>query len=246
MPAIAMGLFLPDQHSSDRTDVALRRCLWSCLLCQVGALEAAALAGTNLLTARYFLSIVVPGVLLAATAVARVPRLAAAVAVLAFAVITGQGLVMTKLASGTFSGVGDEGWRAAVTDLSARLRNEPQPLVFYRAGFVEEDVLPLGSPPAATLAPLRSPGAAPFAAPVKSLTFRWNRAARQEYFERTIAPDIRSASRFFVLSRQWTPEGVSYPEEFAGWIAGNWPATFEVARQRFGGVELLEFRRRVR
>ena len=70
-PAIAIGALTGDRRPEAPLEIALHRCLIICLLCQVCALEVAAFAGTNLLTARYFLSTLVPAVLLAAAALAR-------------------------------------------------------------------------------------------------------------------------------------------------------------------------------
>jgi hypothetical protein len=208
----------------------------------VGTLEVAALAGMNLLNTRYFLSILVPGLLLAAAALTRIRPGEVVAALVGFVIITGGNLIETKTLTGTFSGTGSEDWRGAVTELTGRLTGTPDPLVLFRSGFVEEDAPPLGSPPAATLAPLRSPGRDAFEWPVRSLTFRWNTSAREEYFAHTLAPEVGRSSRFFVLSAMSGAEQASYPDRFVLWVEENWPARFQAVPTRFGGVVLLEFR----
>jgi hypothetical protein len=196
----------------------------------------------NLLSARYFFAILVPGLLLAATALTRVRAGEAVAALLGFAIITGTTLTATKRATGTFSGIGYDDWRGAVAELSTRLRGVQDPLVLFRSGFVEEDVPPLGSPSAATLAPLRSPGHDAFDWPATSLTFRWSNPWREEYFERTLFPEVQRSSRFFVLSARSATGPDIYADEFVQWVEEKWPARFQAARTRFGGVEIVEFR----
>lgn len=245
VPAIVMGLTDPShQRDANRVENALRRSLMVSIVFHVVTLEGAALAGMNLLSARYFLAILVPGLLLAAMALTQVCRAEMAAALLAFGIITGGTLILTKRETGTFSGNGYQNWKGAVDELSARVRSEQNPLILFRSGFVEEDVLPLGRPTSATLAPLRSPGRDRFGAPVRSLTFRWNRPARQEYFEHSIAPEVTEASRFLLLSSTGGTEKTGYTDQFVKWIEDTWPAKFQIDRDSFGGVELLEFRRK--
>ena len=242
LPAIAIGLLEePLRRSKDPVSHALRRSLWCCLLVHVGTLESAALLGVNLLSARYFLCLVIPGVALAADALTRVRSGEAVAALVAVTIITTSGLVSTKAASGSFSGAGSDDWRSAVATLSERVSGDQAPLVFYRSGFVEEDLLPVGAPPAATLAPLRSPGRRPFSTPVRSLTYRWDRPSRQLYFDEVVVPAVANSPHFHVLSSRYGPEAVSYPELFVAWVEETWPGRFETRRTSFGGVELLEF-----
>lgn len=242
LPAIAIGLLEePLRRGKDPVSHALRRSLWCCLLVHVGTLESAALLNVNLLSARYFLCLVIPGVALAADGLTRVRSGEAVAALVAVTIITTSSLVSTKAASGSFSGAGSDDWRSAVATLSERVSGDQAPLVFYRSGFVEEDLLPVGAPPAATLAPLRSPGRRPFSTPVRSLTYRWDRPSRQLYFDEVVAPAVADSPRFHVLSSRYGPEAVSYPELFVAWVERTWPGRFEPRRTSFGGVELLEF-----
>ena len=179
LPAIALGEAL-GRRDGDRVAQASRWSLWLCLVVHIGTLELAALGGMNLLDTRYFLAILVAGVLLAATALSRIRAGEAAAGLLGFAIITGGELAATKRSSGSFSGIGHDNWRGAVCELSQRLRGVSSPVVLYRSGFVEEDATPMGTPVAATLAPLRSPGRHAFEWQVTSLTYRWSHPRRAE------------------------------------------------------------------
>jgi len=129
-----------------------------------------------------------------------------------------------------------------VDELTGRLQGASEPpLVLFRSGFVEEDVPPIGSPGAVTLAPLRSPGREPFAWPVTSLTFRWDNPARPAYFEAVIAPAIEGRSRFFVLSPTFSPEPMTYVDQLMRWVEETWPGRFSVNPRGFGSVALIEF-----
>lgn len=245
LPAIVLGEAV-GRRDSDRVASVLERSLWISLLFHVGTLGLAALGGMNLLSLRYFLVILVPGSLLAAAALARLRRGEAVAALVGFAILAGGNLAVVKRLTGTFSGIGFEEWRGAVGELSERLRGVRDPLVLFRSGFVEEDAPPLGSPAAATLAPLRSPGRGPFAWQTRSLTYRWDNSRREQYFERTLLPEVRGSSRFFVLSSRVGVEPENYPDEFVQWVEEKCPAEFQAVRTTFGGVELLEFRRQAR
>lgn len=247
LPAIFLALVEPlRRRDTDDLERAVRQSLLICLVIQIATLEVAALAGTNLLNWRYFISSIIPGVLLAGAALARASKSEAAIVVLGFTFITAWSLISAKRTTGTFSGIGYEDWRGAVTELSARISSDPDPVVFFRSGFVEEDAAPLGSPPAATRAPLRSPGRQAFAAPVTSLTFRWGHPAREAYFEQTVRPLVTGTSHFFLLSARGAPGGVNYPDQFVRWVETKWPASFAPACTSFGVVELCEFRHKER
>ena len=224
----------------EHDEPSITRGLLICILFHIAVLEAAAMLGVNLLHGRYFVSAVVPAVLLASVALARARRGEAVVVVAAFAIITGAGLLATKSVTGTFSGIGYEDWRGAVADLSTRIRGQRDPLVFYRSGFVEEDAAPLGAPPQTTLAPLRSPGRSGLAVRVRPLNFRWSHAGREDYFARAVAPAIDMSAHFFVVGLP-ANAGISYFNEFVAWVEAQWPGRFRVDRTRHGAVEVIEF-----
>jgi len=226
----------PPRGDAGRTEAALAMALLICLLFQLAIIESASFVGINLLRSRYLVSIVVPALLFVAGTLARASTEKVVVVVTVFAIMTAMSLQVTKKQLGTFSGMGFENWRGAVSDLSGRIRSEPEPLVFFRSGFVEEDIVPLGNPPPVSRAPLRSPGAKPFAAAVIPLSFRWGHPLRERYFQERIVPAISSASHFFVLG----PKD-DYMEGVDEWVASKWPHRFAVARADYGLVELLEF-----
>lgn len=245
VPILVMTLVRPPVR--DESD-GIGRASWQSLLISIGfhvvTLELAAIAGTNLLSPRYFMATLIPAALVAAASIVRFRRRDLLIGLSGFAVVTAAPLAAAKWAAGTFTGIGYEDWRGAVAHLSARIRLEADPVVLFRSGFVEEDRPPLGSPPAVTQAPLRSPGQPPFPAPVTSLTFRWGTPAQQRYFETTIKPLIARTSRFHVLTSVGTAGRDRYPDLFVRWVEATWPARFHTARTSYGGVELLEFSRR--
>jgi hypothetical protein len=102
----------------------------------------------NLLSPRYLVSIVIPAVLFVSVTVTRAHAGEVRVAVLtSFLVITGAWFMAVKTATGSFSGIALQDWRGAIADLTTRIQDEPEPLVLYRSGFVEDDVMPLGEKP---------------------------------------------------------------------------------------------------
>jgi hypothetical protein len=242
LPTLMLGFVATRRREADPVGDALTRCLWLAGIGHVTAILALALAGLNLLTPRYFLAIVTPALLLCGTTLVRLRAGEAVAALLGFAILTGGGLLSTKLASGSLTGAGFDDWRGAVTELRGRVAGENSPVILYRSGFVEEDAVPLGRPTAATRAPLRSPGQPAFPAAVRPLTFRWSHPDRPEYFANAIAPVIAAAPRFFVLTARWSSSGLPYPEQLSSWIAERWPGRFAETVTKFGGVELMEYR----
>jgi hypothetical protein len=240
---IAVGLSQPPRRGeTGRIEAALAKALLICVLFQIGVIESASTAGINLLDSRYLVSILVPAILFVAVTLARVSTAEAIAILTAFAVLTAAPLVRMKKATGTFSGAGFENWRDAVSDLSSRIRNDTEALVFFRSGFVEDDTVPLGVPPPTTRAPLRSPGQKPFPVAVVPLNYRWLHPSREKYFDERLAPIITTASHFYVLGTTGDPGVGDYMELFARWVESRWPSRFVVVRTHYGRVELLEFR----
>ena len=218
-----------------------RRTLWVTIITPVILLEAAALGGVNLLHPRYLQALVIPGVLLAAAPVPRLRPIMVCAGLLWFSVTSAAGFIQTRKLTGTYSGMGYEDWRGAVDALSTRLGRTPDAPVLYRSGFVEEDGLPLGSPPETTLAPLRSPGHERVRWKVRSLSFRWNNPARERYFEDDLGPALDQSRVFYFLGGASGFEPELYSDRFVAWVQRRWPNRFTVARTRFGWVELLTF-----
>jgi hypothetical protein len=218
---------------------ALQGTLLICLLVQVAALEAAGLAGMNLLSPRYFVSIVIPGVLFVSVTVIRARAVEVRAAVLAsFLAVIGALFMASKTATGSFTGSTFQDWRGAIAELSTRIRDEPEPLVLYRSGFVEEDVMPLGHPPPVDSAPLRSPGRPAFPIDVVPLNFRWTHPHRDAYFEQRIAPRVQPKSRFYAIGNG------SYMDACVEWVESHWPGRYRLRRADYGDVQLLQFEAR--
>ena len=220
---------------------ALRTALLICLACQMAAIAGAALAGTNLLSGRYVLSILIPAVVFVGTALPRAKPEAVMATLIVFAVATGAVFQWTKEARGSFSEMGYQNWRTAVDDLRARIGHQRNALVLFRSGFVEEDFVPLGSPPPGVLAPLRSPGRPPFPTAVVPLNFRWAHPLRDTYFNTVIAPKVDEASVFFVIGARGDATVGNYMTKVVEWVQSRWPGRHRVRRTPYGGVELIEF-----
>jgi hypothetical protein len=203
------------QRRIDPVDSAL---LFS-LVGTVVLLEAAWLTGRNLVSARYGGPIAVAAVVLAARCASRLARAETRLAALAFVAITLSAYVRTWNATGSFSGLGVEDWRQTVASATSMAR-EPGTVVLFRSGFVEEDLLPLGVPHAATRSPLRSPGAQPFPTLPVSLTHSWSVAGRRGYFENAVRPRLIDATRVLVIAQRATePEG-RYIDNVVAWCLG--------------------------
>lgn len=240
---LIVGLSQPrPRGDTGAVEAALAKALLISVLFHIAILEAASIVGINLLDGRYFVSILVPAMLFVAIALARASTGEVVTILTVFVLATSTSLIAPKKLTGTFSGLGFENWRDAVSDLSGRIRNEPEPLVFFRSGFVEEDTNPLGAPPQTTRAPLRSPGQKPFTAAVTPLNYRWLNPLRETYFQERIVPVVSTASHFFVLGNIHDPNFANYIDLFAGWVESTWPSRFAVNRTDYGRVELLEFR----
>ncbi len=237
--ALSVGLLIGCIQLWVRRDMtsferAVQGTLLTCLLVQVAALEASPLVGMNLLSPRYFVSIVIPAVLFVSVTVIRARPAEVRVAVLAsFLVVTGALFMASKRATGSFSGGTFQDWRGAVADLATRIRDEREPLVLYRSGFVEEDVMPLGHPPPADFAPLRSPGRPSFPVEVVPLNFRWAHPYRDAYSSSASLPAWTQESRFYAIGTG------SYMDGFVEWVESHWPGRYRLRRADYGDVQLL-------
>ena len=248
--ALSVGLLIGCSELWTRRDTgsverALQGALLLCLLVHVATLEGAALGGMNLLSGRYFVSIAIPAALFVSVALVRARAGELTIAVFAmFAATTGASLMVSKMATGSFSGITVEDWRGAVADLTTRIRDEREPLVLYRSGFVEDDVMPLGDPPPTVFAPLRSPGRQSFPVEVVPLNFRWAHPLRDAYFERRIAPRVGATSHFYVIGSAGDASIGSYMNGFVEWLESHWPGRYNMRRTDYGEVQLLEFEAR--
>ena len=216
--------------------------------CQIGSLQLLAYLGTNLLHGRYMIVIVIPAVLLASLALARVPRTLAFIPLVYWLVfVVGLFIIDFKI-YGSFSRVGLQDWRKAVVCLDTLLRDEPKTPVLYRSGFVEEDKLLDGQTTAATLSPLRSPGHEIVSWNIIHLTYSWLKPGRETYFAQTVKPVIRSAHIFYYLSCAGCFDSVTvrYSDALLDWVEQTFPGRFQSEFIQAGrGITLIRFESRV-
>ena len=220
------------------------RLLWMAAAAPALFLLGLALGGTNLLEARYLLSLTVPASVLAARGILALPA--------AHGILAGLCWVSWNLfyfaacfyLSGSFSGAGRQQWRQALSHLEGLIPPGQAVPVLYRSGFVEEDRRPQGPVSEATLAPLRSPGRQPPAWILVPLTYRWRRLPlREQYFDRTVTPAIEGAQVFYLLSCENGP--VDYPDRLEEWVEKRYPGRFHRERLRAArGIVLIHFRAR--
>ena len=241
LAGIVLGIVQLSRREEAPVAGGLRAALLICLAFQGAVIAGASLVGINLLTGRYVLSMLIPAVVLVGTTIARTNTESVIAILVVFAVASGAVYQRTKVTRGSFSGIGYQNWRTAVDDLSARIDRDPTALVLFRSGYVEEDFVPLGTPPPGVFAPLRSPGRPPFPTMVVPLNFRWAHPAREEYFAQVIAPKVEHASHFFVIGARADATVGNYMTRVAAWVDSQWPAKYRVRRTDYGGVELLEF-----
>jgi hypothetical protein len=229
---------LPGQ-GRDRTPKAVRLALWISLAFPYLLFEGMNLFGVNLLHIRYMQGILVPGIVLASTGLARRNPLGVALGLLWAGLFLGGGMWSRKAHVGTFSGLGLEDWRRPVALLVDEIGSETVVPVLFRSGFVEEDRPPLGSPPDATLAPLRSPGRDPPEWDIIHLTYRWEAPGRADYFDEVIRRRLDGAEEFFYLGRVGP-----YSSAVKAWVAQTWPGIFNHSERSFGSVGWIQFKRR--
>lgn len=217
----------------------VERVLWIAIAVDLVVVEGASMVGINLLSPRYVLVIVGPAILIGALASVRARAVPSSAALALYGLIT-VAILWSHQATGDLSGVRRENWRDAVDALRVRVDGRPESLVLFRSGFVEEDV-DLGHPAAATLAPLRSPGRPALRARVVTLSYRWERAGRQEYFARDVVPAIAGAGPFFLLCSTSTPDGLDYCARVVAWVDEQWPGIYHATTLVPGAVRLVEF-----
>jgi hypothetical protein len=242
-----VGALIAPAKPWNATRRSARRALWIALGVQVSLVAAAGVAGVNLLAGRYLSVLVVPVALLACTTVAGLPRAEWMAPILCFVAINVYGYAYNHRTVGTFSGAGPENWREAASVLRQVSGDDPDALVLYRSGFVEQDAAPVVNT-GVDLAPLRSPGMRPPACRILPLTYRWGLPARAAYFETAVAPAIERAPRFYSLMLSFAEPGIgSYSDRLRQWVEDRWPGRFIVREVPAGrSLHLLVFEPTVR
>ncbi len=235
---IALVLGATVARPRDRTSGGIQKALWISICVTILVLEGLYLAGINLLHWRYFQGLLVPVLFLAAGALGRMSGAALLTTLVWTAAILGLNLRMAKLGSGSFTKLGEEDWRQAVSFLEREIGHESDVPVLYRSGFVEEDRLPLGSPVPATRAPLRNPGHQTPDWNIIPLTYRWTNPARENYLETVVRSRLDEAGEFYYLS----PSG-TYESALESWVDVTWPGVFSHCSREFGLIRIIHFRR---
>jgi hypothetical protein len=211
---------------------------------QVGVLHLLAYFGINLLHARYMIVVLVPAALLASRALLTLPRYVAPVPFVYSLLFFGTSFLIDFRVHGSFSGVGFQNWQNAVTCLDKFVRREPQTLVLYRSGFVEEDGLINGPITPAALSPLRSPGRQEVSWKLIELPYSWDKPGRENYFTRVVEPAIRSTSVFYFLTCAGCFNRMTgqYAEALPAWVEEKFPGNFHRESVEAGrGIMLMRF-----
>ena len=216
------------RRSADTTATACRRALGFMVGAQFGAVALAWFGGVDLVEARYVSATIAPAALLAGDTLARLSLADAVVPLAVYTIVTGLTYAANRQVYGSWTGAGFQGWREAVSALRADRPPAPSAIVLYRSGNAEDD---LGVPGAlswpATLAPLRSPGQVMPAWNIAGLTYRWQSAARERYFDTELRARVDRASTIYVLClRSSEPGANGYCGAVETWIATTWPGQF--------------------
>jgi hypothetical protein len=215
-----------------------------CVAAQPLALLLLKYAGVNLATSRYATNLLVPLCLLSAYCIVRTPLKVQTFGWIGWAYFSLSFLSGSYHSAGTFTELGRYNWRTAVVALEEERRAAPQAPVFFRSGFVEDDLVLKGeAPPESVWAVLRSPGQTFPAGKLIPLTYNWVVPGRAEYFGRSVEPAVANEPVFFFLTcRCWTgPDSESYGNHFADWVSRHLP-NFTVAEVSAGnGMRLLKF-----
>lgn len=218
------------QLAAANFEKAMKWVFWSAIGAQIGSLYLLAYFGSNLLHARYLITIVIPAVILASIGVVRLPLYLASVPLAYWLLFIAGSFFIDFNVNGSFSGVGIQDWRKAVTCVNQFVRSEPETVVLYRSGFVEEDNLLNGSVSAATLSPLRSPGRHPVRWNLIQLTYSWDKPERDSYFSRVVEPAIQHAESFFYVTctRCFTETRGQYTYGLISWVEKRFPGRFQM------------------
>ncbi len=201
--------------------------------------------GTNLLTVdRYISNTTVPAALMAGILIARV-RWQAAVPGWAFWVgLTSLFFFWTFARTGSFSGVGAEDWRGTVAQVESELDRKPGEVVLLRT-FLEGDLLPRGREvPSVLKAPLRSPGREMPDWKLVHLTYTWDLAGRDQFFEDVVVPAVEDDDSFYYVGCDGglSRSSVQYDQRLIEWIQRRFEGRFRVERMKTGtGMIVLRF-----
>ena len=236
---IALALGATVARPRNRTTNAAQHALWISIVFSLLALVGLNLLGVNLFHWRYLQGVLIPVLFLAAGALGRMSRIALLTTVLWTGAVFGLNLRAANIGSGSFTRLGEEDWRQAVSVLDEEIGHQDKVPVLFRSGFVEDDELPLGSPGPATRAPLRSPGRQVPEWDIIPLTYRWETPEREEYFNSVILTRLDGAAEFYCLAQTG-----SYASALVDWVEETWPGLFRHSVRDFELVRIVHFVRK--
>jgi dolichyl-phosphate-mannose-protein mannosyltransferase len=216
VPAIAVGVWQRTFHLSKHAH------LFASFTLPVVAVAVAYVTGTNLVHPRYLLGAYPAAAVLTAVALGHRSRASQA----AFAVLVvsnGLSLYWIWNASATVTFANFQDWRGAVEQVARLADQEPHAVVFYRSGFVEQDIPPVGQLRAVDLSPLQSPGQQPLTARIIPLTYRWDAIDGSEYL-RGLEETVIQPGAVVVYISPRDRAGLEYSASFRRWVNKAAPA----------------------
>ncbi len=229
---------------SDSAQRSLIYTLWLCVAVPVAGLSLMSAVGPNLLVERYLGTVVIPALVLAAEGARRIPRGTAMFPWSYWGVSVAVTFGITFYLLGSFSKVGLQDWRRGVAVMEKILQDQPEALVLFRSGFVEDDDRVTGLVSAATQSPLRGPGGTYPTWERVNLPFRWSVFQNEEFYAREVAPRLQSRKvfYFFGVNAFYEVTG-NYPRELGAWVETHFPGRFESSRIDAGrSIRLIEYR----
>jgi hypothetical protein len=221
---------------------AMVRVLWVTFVVQASLLYLLAYAGTNLLHPRYMIVLIIPIVILAAAALPKLPAHLNIAPMLYWLSFIGALFLINFTSYGAFSRAGFQDWKTAVSCLDQFVRRDPEAIVLYRSGFVEEDEFRREKISTAVVAPVKTLTLQE--ARLIGLTYSWDKSWREDYFTRVVEPAIDRAHVFYFLTcagcfNQATGQ---YPENLTAWVELKFPGKFQRTVLQVGrGITLLRF-----
>ena len=241
----ATGWAVGGRHA-DSTQRALVQTLWLCVAAPIAGLSLVSALGPNLLVERYLGTIVVPALVLGAEGARRIPRSTAVFPWAYWGVSVVVAFGTTMFLVGSFSKVGRQDWRGSVATVDRMVRDQPEALLLFRSGFVEDDGRTTGFVTAGTQSPLRNPGEQTPSWNRIALPFRWSAPNNEEFYAREVEPRLRSAEVFYFFGVNTFYEVTGdYPRELFDWINARFPGRFEPHYIDVGrGMLLMRYRKK--
>ena len=237
---IPLMLRFRGQGSAFQKDMV--RVLWVSFIVHVSLLYVLAYAGTNLLHPRYMIVLVIPIVILAAAALPRLPEHLTIAPLLFWLLFIGALFLINFTSYGAFSRAGFQDWKTAVACLDQFVHRDPEAIVLYRSGFVEEDQFRREKISTAVLAPLRSLTFKEVN--LIGLTYSWDKSWREDYFTQVVEPAVDRAAivYFLTCARCFNQATGQYPENLTAWVELKFPGKFQRTALQVGrGITLLRF-----